>query len=197
MKRGSGPVAPVMPKLMIISGSVREGRISLPIAQWIAAAAEADGRFEVDFVDLAELALPMMDEPNHPRLRKYTKDHTKAWSERVEAADAFLFAFPEYNYSYSAPIKNALDYLVTEWSRKPVGFTTWGGNSAGTRAQVALRPVVTALGMVSTRGSVEINFPGKNLNDDGEFVPSEQHSAVLASQLDELVALDTALRPLR
>lgn len=187
---------PNMPKLMIVSGSVREGRISLPIADWVRRDAEADGRFDVDFVDLAELALPMMDEPNHPRMREYTKQHTIEWSKRVDAADGFLFAFPEYNYSYSPAIKNALDYLANEWARKPVGFINWGGNSAGTRAQAALRPVVGALGMVSTRGSVEINFPQNQL-DDGVFTPNEQQSNVLASQLNELVSLDEALRPLR
>ena len=174
-----------MPKLMIVLGSVREGRVGLPIAQWAKSKAEADGRFEIDWVDLKELALPFMDEPNHPRLRQYTKEHTKAWSARVAAADAFLFAFPEYNYSYAPVIKNALDYLFEEWARKPVGFINWGGNSGGTRAQAALRIVVTALGMISTRGSVEINFPHKQLVD-GVFTPNEQQANVLKAQLDEL-----------
>ncbi len=186
-----------MPKLMIVVGSVREGRIGLPIAQWAREAAQADGRFEVDFVDLAELNLPMMDEPNHPRMKQYTKAHTIAWSERVEAADAFLFAFPEYNHSYAPAIKNALDYLNSEWNRKPVGFINWGGNSGGTRAQVALRPVVNALGLVSIKGNIEINFPQKQMNDDGEFVPNEQQSSVIGLQLDELLALSEALKPLR
>ena len=84
-----------MPKLMIVVGSVREGRIGLRIAEWVKRAAEADGRFDIDFADLAEIALPFMDEPNHPRMRQYTKPHTIAWSERVDAADAFLFVFPE------------------------------------------------------------------------------------------------------
>lgn len=64
-----------MTKLMIILGSVREGRIGGPIAEWVKAAADADDRYEVDFVDLAELNLPFMDEPNHPRLKNYVKDH--------------------------------------------------------------------------------------------------------------------------
>lgn len=176
-----------MTKLMIVLGSVREGRVGLPIAQWVKSQAEADGRFEIDWVDLKELALPFMDEPNHPRLRQYTKAHTRAWSARVAAADAFLFAFPEYNYSFSPVIKNALDYLFEEWARKPVGFINWGGNSGGTRAQAALRVVVTALGMISTRGSVEINFPGKQLVD-GVFTPNEQQANVLKAQLDELAS---------
>lgn len=186
-----------MTRLMIILGSVREGRIGGPIAEWVKAAADADDRYDVDFVDLAELNLPFMDEPNHPRLKNYVKDHTKAWSARVEAAEGFIFVFPEYNYSYSPAIKNALDYLHSEWDRKPVGFVNWGGNSAGTRAQVALRVVVSALGLVMTKGNVEINFPQKQLTDDGIFEPNEQQSAVVKAQLDEIVKLSEALAPLR
>ena len=185
-----------MPRLMIVLGSVREGRTGATIAEWVRKAAEADGRFDVDFVDLAELKLPLMDEPNHPRLRQYTKPHTIAWSERVEAADGFLFVFPEYNHSYSPAIKNALDYLGHEWDRKPVSFVNWGGNSGGTRAQAALRPVVTSLGMVITHGLIEINFAGAQL-EEGAFSPNEQQSTVLSLVLDELERLDGALRPLR
>lgn len=182
-----------MPRLMIILGSVREGRVGGPIGEWVRTVAESDDRFEVDFVDLAELQLPMMDEPNHPAMQQYTKAHTKAWSERVAAADGFLFIFPEYNHSYAAPIKNALDYLVVEWRRKPVGFVNWGGNSGGTRAQAALRPVVMQLGMVMTMGNIEINMPWEQLAD-GAFVPNEQQSSVLASQLDEIETLTEILK---
>lgn len=185
-----------MSTLMIILGSVREGRVGLPIAEWVRRTAEADGRFDVDFVDLAELALPPMDEPNHPSMRRYTRPHTVAWSERVAATDAFFFVFPEYNHSYAAPIKNAIDYLVVEWGRKPVAFVNWGGNSNGTRAQAALRPVVVSLGMVMTRGAVEINNPRKQVAD-GVFAPNEQQSAVLSSQLDELATLAPMLKPLQ
>jgi NAD(P)H-dependent FMN reductase len=186
-----------VPQLLIINGSVREGRVGGPIGDWVRARAEADGRFEVDYADLAEVRLPFMDEPNHPRLKKYTRPHTIAWSERVAAADGYLLVFPEYNYSYSPAIKNALDYLHVEWDRKPVGFVNWGGNSGGTRAQVALRPVVTALGMVLTKGCIEINFPQKLLTDEGVFEPTEQQQTVLGLMLDEIVALDAALTPLR
>jgi len=185
-----------MLNLMIVVGSVRPGRIGLPIAQWARDVAQADGRFAVDLADLAEIQLPLMDEPNHPVLRQYTRPQTIAWSERVAAADGFLLAFPEYNYSYSAPIKNALDYLRQEWDRKPVGMINWGGNSGGTRAQAALRPVISALGMVLTHGNIEINFPQKQLVD-GHFQPNDQQSEVLKLMLDELVSLDGALRPLR
>ena len=71
-----------MPRLMIIVGSVRPGRIGLPIARWVAQQAGQHGGFDVDFADLAEIALPFMDEPSHPMKHQYTKPHTFAWSKR-------------------------------------------------------------------------------------------------------------------
>ena len=69
-------------------------------------------------VDLADFNLPVYDEPNHPRLRQYVHDHTKAWSASVEAAAAFVFVTPEYNYFAPPALMNALDYLLHEWSYK-------------------------------------------------------------------------------
>jgi len=186
-----------MTRLMIIAASIREGRIGLPIAQWVLREAEADGRFDIDWVDLKDVALPLMDEPNHPRLRQYTKDHTKAWSARVDAADAFIFVQPEYNYSYAPSLKNALDYLHQEWRRKPVGTVSYGGISGGTRGVVALRPVVNALGLVPTTANVELAWAAQQLDDDGEFQPRESNERVLHAQFDELVELAGALAPLR
>jgi len=183
-------------RLMIIVGSVRPGRVGLPIARWAQERAEAHGGFEVDFVDLAELALPFMDEPLHPILRQYSKPHTFAWSERVEAADAFLFVTPEYNHSYAPALKNALDFLNKEWWRKPVGFVSYGGVSGGTRGVVALTTSTSGLGMVKIGANLEINFPGKMIAD-GVFVPGEKESAVIEKELGELIELSDALTPSR
>src|SRR5690242_5860222 len=84
-------------RLLIIIASTRPGRVGLPVGQWFSERAREHGGFEVSVADLAELALPFMDEPNHPRLRLYTHQHTKEWSALVDAADAFVFVSPEYN----------------------------------------------------------------------------------------------------
>ncbi len=186
-----------MTNLIIVNGSVREGRTGGAIGEWVKAAAEEDGRFSVDYADLAEVQLPLMDEPNHPRMRKYQRDHTKAWSERVDAADAVILLTPEYNHSYAAPIKNALDYLNSEWTRKPVATVSWGGNSGGTRAAAALKPVLACLAMVPTKGAIEINFPWGQIGEDGQFAPNEQQSSVLGLIFDELVTMGEVLKPLQ
>lgn len=183
-------------KLMIVVGSVRPGRIGLPIAEWARKAVETDGRFEIDFVDLAELALPFMDEPVHPLKREYTKPHTIAWSARVDAADAFLFVTPEYNHSYSPALKNALDFLNHEWRHKPVGIVSYGGVSAGTRGAISLEPVLVGLALVKTTSNVEINFASQHI-EGGVFVPSDKHEGIFESTLDQLSNLAEALGTMR
>lgn len=181
---------------MIIVGSVRPGRVGLPISEWVRAEAEKTGDFEIDFVDLAELKLPFMDEEAHPRLRQYTQPHTIAWGKRVAAADAFIFVTPEYNYSYSPALKNALDFLNQEWWMKPVGFVSYGGVSSGTRGVAALLPTIVALGLVRVGANVELAFGGKQVVD-GAFQPQEKELAIIAHELKELATLAEGLMPLR
>jgi NAD(P)H-dependent FMN reductase len=186
-----------MPTLQIIIASTRPGRAGLPIGLWFAARAEAHGRFDVDVVDLAQLGLPFMDEPNHPRLRRYTRQHTKDWSARVERADAFVFVTPEYNHGMSAPLKNAIDYLHAEWQHKPVGFVSYGGVAAGTRAVEQTQQVVAALRMAPIVAAVTIPFFQQFIDEDGAVQANEPMEQAATAMLDELVRVEEALRPLR
>ncbi len=122
-----------MIRLHVIIGSVRPVRVGLPVGLWVEAQAKADGRFEVTLVDLAEVNLPFLDEPEMPHLGKYTHEHTKAWSRTIDAADAFIFVMPEYNAGVSPALKNALDFLSAEWKHKAVGLVSYGGISGGQR----------------------------------------------------------------
>jgi len=186
-----------MPNLTIIIGSTRPGRAGAAIAQWFAARAKDHGGFDVTVVDLAEVGLPLLDEPNHPRLRHYTRQHTKDWSAIIDAADAFVFVTPEYNNGYPAALKNAIDYLHHEWRNKPVGFVSYGGVAAGTRAVQQLKQVVTALRMLPVYDSVNIPFHAQLLDSDGVLQPNEVMEKAADTMLDELVRTEAALRPLR
>src|SRR3979411_368220 len=131
-----------MAKLEIIVASTRPNRVGMPVAQWTDAEARTHGGFdEIELVDLAGGNLPFMNEPHHPRLGNYVHQHTRDWSAKVSEADAFVFVMPEYNYGYSAPLKNAIDYLHTEWFYKPVGLVSYGGVSAGTPAAQMINQV--------------------------------------------------------
>jgi NAD(P)H-dependent FMN reductase len=185
------------PNLMILIASTRPGRIGLPVGEWIDTRAHAHGGFEVDLADLAEIDLPFMDEPKHPRLREYTHQHTKDWSARVEAADAFAFVHPEYNYGMNAPLKNALDYLNQEWKYKPLGLVSYGGVSAGTRAAQMIKQVATTLGMFPLFEAVSIPFVAEFVGEGGAIVPNPVMEKAAGAMLDELLRVSGAFRQLR
>jgi NAD(P)H-dependent FMN reductase len=186
-----------MPTLTVVIGSTRPGRAGLPIAEWFTDRARSHGGFDVEVADLAEINLPMFDEPNHPRLRQYAHQHTKDWSAVVDRADAVVFVTPEYNYGYPASVKNAIDYLHEEWRDKPVGFVSYGGIAAGTRAVQQLKQVVTTLRMVPVVESVNIPFHAQFIDENGEVQANEVMEQAAGAMLDELLRVEGALAPLR
>ena len=185
-----------MSLLTVMIGSTRPGRAGLPIAHWFTDLARTVGDFDVEVADLAEIALPMFAEPHHPRLRRYEMESTRAWSALVERTDAFVIVTPEYNYGYPAPIKNALDTVFTEWAYAPVGFVSYGGVAAGTRAVQQLKQVVTTLRMVPVFESVNIPFHAQHLQD-GTFTAPDIVEQGATEMLRELRRVETAVHDLR
>jgi len=171
-------------KLHVITVSTRPGRVGPKVAQWFTGFAAAHGAFEAD-------------EPHHPRLRKYEHDHTKAWSASVDAADAFAFVTPEYNYFAPPSLVNALTYLAAEWAYKPVGLVSYGGVSAGLRAAQSEKLVMTTLKMMPLPEGVAIPMVGTLIDKEGVFRANDLVDASAKSMLDELHRWAGALKPLR
>lgn len=185
------------PTLLIVIASTRPGRVGLPVARWFEGHARDEGSFEVQVADLAELDLPMFNEPRHPRLGGYTHEHTRRWSAVVAPADAFVFVVPEYNFGFNAAVKNALDYLNAEWRDKAVGFVSYGGVAAGTRAVQMLKQVVTALKMVPLFEAVSIPFVTQFLDDQGTLRPNDVMTTAASAMLAELARVNAGLARLR
>lgn len=178
------------PLVQVIIASTRPGRVGEPTGRWIAERAEKHGGFDVEIVDLAEVDLPMFAEPKHPARGEYTLQTTRDFSALIDRSDAFVIVFPEYNHSYNAALKNALDHLNREWRGKPVGLVSYGGVAAGARAAVALEPVLVALQMRIV-GSVPIPFIAQFLQGEGDdrvFAPNDQVESGTDGMLDGLAA---------
>lgn len=159
--------------LKIIISSTRPGRKCPFIANWIYEVAGQHSDFITDLIDLKTIDLPFFDEPEHPRFEKYTQQHSKDWSAIIKPADAFIIVTPEYNYGYIAPLKNALDFLYNEWSYKPVGFVSYGGVAAGTRAVQMLKQVLNAFKMVPVTSAVSIPAFNKYFDEKNNFNADE------------------------
>lgn len=184
-------------QLKVIIASTRPGRKGPLIAHWFLDILKQHSDFEVEVLDLKEINLPFLDEPEHPRLQNYKHGHTKKWSGIINSADSFIFITPEYNFGYPATLKNALDYLFHEWQEKPVGFVSYGGVSAGTRAVQAIKQTVTTLGMVPLMQAVNIPFFTQLINEDGVFEGNANLEKSARSMLKQLLRWTKALKEMR
>ncbi len=158
-------------KLMIINGSVREGRVSETIQKWAVEVLKQDSELELDIVDLKELGLPFYDEHVLPAMpnsfEQYKSPAGTAWAKRVAKAEAFIMITPEYNYGTSAVLKNAIDWVYHGWNHKPVGFISYGGISAGTRAIQQLRQNIVHVKLYSAVAAVNIPFVRNAFDETG------------------------------
>ena len=186
-----------MARLGVVVASVRQGRIGLPIAEWFVETSRASA-FDVSLLDLKAIDLPLLEEPNHPRLRKYESPRTKSWSETVASFDAFVFVTPEYNYGVAPALLNALDHLYVEWNYKPAGFVSYGGISGGLRAVQMAKQVLSSLKMVPIVEAVTIPFAAKFIDASTRaFRAEETHTRAAATMLAELARWSNALSVLR
>ncbi|EPD66824.1 NADPH-dependent FMN reductase [Streptomyces sp. HGB0020] len=141
-------------KLAIIVGSVRDGRFGPVVGSWVAEQAAERGGFEVEVVDLAEIDIPLALPAASP---KYAGDDyprpagMAALTSALEDADAFVVVTPEYNHSYPASLKAAIDWHFTQWTAKPVAFVSYGGAAGGRHAVLHLENVLTELHAVTIR----------------------------------------------
>ena len=184
-------------KLNIIIGSTRPGRVGPVVAQWVNEAAREHGKFNVELVDLADFALPLLDEAAHPKAQQYANEPTKRWSASVAAADAFLFVTPEYDYFAPAALVNAVQALMLEWFYKPAGVVSYGGISGGLRSAQVLRQLLSNVNMHALPQVVPVpNFP-QFIDHDGVLRPNEPMNEGLHGLLEELHKWTGALRTLR
>lgn len=183
------------PLIRIIVGSVRPVRVGDQIAAAVAEiiADAADARTEI--IDLADLNLPLLDEPRMPALGDYQNAHTKEWADIVSGSDGIVFVTPQYNAGYPASLKNAIDYLFAEWKDKPALIISYGGHGGG-MSGAQLRSVLDFIGLDLVGDNVEITLPRDSYGPDWRLVDAQ---AVVAPYTEELRtaarALDRSLVP--
>lgn len=150
------------------------------MAAWVAE--HAPEGVEAQIVDLAEVDLPFLTDLNHPKQADYTEASTIAWSQTVQRYDALVVTVAEYNASYPAPLKNAIDSIYVEWEGKPIGVVGYGWGGAA-RAVAALVPVLAHVKAVPMVGP-GLSFT-THLTPEGEILE--------AAPVEELAELYSAL----
>lgn len=158
-----------MPKIGVLTSTNRDSRVGLKIANWFLNQAKTvKSNLEFELVDIKDL--PFFNEQNLPAAQKYETDILKNWSKTINGYDGFVIILGEYNHTPPAPIKNALDSLFNEWSRKVVGFVGYGSYGAESSI-MGLRPLISYLNMMPIRESVRITKAHEALDEQGNPKP--------------------------
>jgi NAD(P)H-dependent FMN reductase len=170
-------------RIAIIAGSTRPNRRSRIVADWVHTSSKERADAEYEVVDLADVNLPLLDEPVPAAFGQYQQPHTEAWSQRIAAFDGFVFVTPEYNRSIPAVLKNAIDYLFAEWHDKSAGIVGYGVNG-GVAAIEHLRQRCAEVRLDDVRTSVTL-YIADDFTEDG--IPADRHRRALHQMLDEVV----------
>ncbi|MDT8913179.1 NADPH-dependent FMN reductase [Amycolatopsis sp. PS_44_ISF1] len=152
----------------MVIGSTRPTRICGGIATWVRDRLHQDSDLGCELVDLAEIALPFLDEPVKAAAQQYEHEHTRAWSELVQGYHGFLFVFPQYNWGYPGVLKNALDYLYREWHDRPASLLTYGTRGGGKAAEQFIS-VLHGLHMRVLDTHIEAVVTDQDLGPDGQL----------------------------
>lgn len=181
-------------RLAVIIGSVPGSRTGPVIARWFLGEAGHRDDVHTDVVDLTTGPPLSMARPAWPPERSDAHP-LGTITPHLAAADAFVIVTPEYNRSFPAALKNAIDWHFREWHAKPVGFVSYGGRSGGLRAVEQLRLVFGELHAVPIRDVV--SFHGTCFDESGVPRDREGCDAAAKGMLDQLIWWATALREAR
>ena len=171
----------------VIIGSTRVGRVCDTLGGWFAARARRREDLSVEVLDLAGYAFPACyPDESTPSMRHFTA--------AVGGSDAFVVVTPEYNRSFPAPLKQAIDFAYDEWQAKPVGIVAYGSGSCGHYAVEQLRTVFSALHAVTMRDWVGLDLLGAGVDECGRPRDTDDLLRAVAALLDQLTWWGRTLR---
>jgi NAD(P)H-dependent FMN reductase len=179
----------------IIMGSTRTGRFADRPAEWLLQIAKKREDVAFELVDLRDYPLPFFDELKSPFREPSKNEIALRWALKIAELDAFVFVTGEYNHSIPASLKNALDYLYAEWTRKPAAFVAYG-NTGGARGVEQLRLILVELQVAPLRSAVHIvRFEFLDMLMNGKTFADFPHLEQAADvMLDDLIWWGRTLR---
>ncbi len=173
------------PKILAFAGSTRASSLNKRLVK-IAAAAAVESGAHVNHLDLRDLPMPLYDgdleatdgiPKNGLRFKALLKEH-----------DGFLIASPEYNGSFSAVLKNAIDWASRPQSDEPplVAFrgkaaglvSASPGALGGLRGLAHLRQLLSNIQVLVIPHQAAIGRAAQAFDDNGGLNDASQLAAV-------------------
>lgn len=186
-------------KIGVILGSTRKVRRGERVAKWLMTQLQNFKEAEYELLDLRDYPLPFFAEDDSPDSLKngYSTPVATDWAKKIGEKDGFVIITAEYNHGPAAVLKNALDYVYTEWNRKPVAFVSYAtGSSGGMRAVEQLRTIVGELQMADMQAAVHITNVLDTLSEEGHLLKGHYNER-LQTVMEEFIWWLDALKMAR
>ena len=178
-----------MSKILLVTSSVREGRVADKILAKVQEQLKAYPDYEVSVADFKTMPLPFLDTPISPAAENFvpTDANVIKWTKMVEESDAVIMVVAEYNYSFTSVLKNAIDWIAKPWNGKPIAMVSYGW-AGGTKATTALRIVLGSL-IAAKALETEANlYFMKQIDVEGNIIDEESTNEAIKTTLEELKA---------
>lgn len=169
-------------KIGVILGSIRKIRRGQRVAQWLMGRLQDYKEAEFELLDLRDYPLPFFEEDNSPDCLEncYQTPGAQKWAEKIGEKDGFIIITAEYNHGPTAVLKNAMDYVYTQWIKKPVMFVGYAtGSSGAMRAVEQLRLISIELQMVPMQAAIHITNVLKTLDEKGNLLAGHYNERVI------------------
>ncbi len=177
--------------IQLIIGSTRENRVGAQVAEWVAEHVKKHADINLEIVDLKEVNLPFFNSAVPPAYAPDASDEGQAWAKKIDAGDGFIFVTPEYNRGIPAALKNAIDFLTTEWKEKPAAVVSYGYVDGGQSASKHLHDVLNWLKVATAESTVSLKLTQEMMGDAGindVHAAFADYEVVIEEALKEIVA---------
>lgn len=174
-----------MPHIVIISASVRTGRVSHRVALYLQNYIAEQTMFTQELLDLNVYQFPVFEE----RLQYQKNPDAKVleFADKIMKADGVIIVTPEYNGGYPASLKNVIDLLYKEWHHKPLAIATCSdGPFGGTQVITSLAFSFWKIGAWLVPGKFQAFKIKEAYDESGKPTNKEASDKAAAGLLKEL-----------
>lgn len=163
--------------ILVFYGSYRRDRQGIRLADYIVRGLAARGD-AAELIDARAVGLPMLDRMFKEYAPGEAPEAMAALAAKIRAADGFVFVTGEYNWSFQPGLKNLTDHYLEEWFWRPAAIASYSaGRLGGTRAMIALHPVLSEMGMVVISSTLAVGGIAQAFDAEGR--PQGESGAAL------------------
>jgi NAD(P)H-dependent FMN reductase len=183
-----------MPRIAIISSSVRRERKSHNVVLFFKNYLEENNLSTTEILDLKAYNFPVFEGTLKTLINP--SENVLDFAEKIKLSDGIIIVTPEYNGGYPASLKNVIDLLYEEWKHKPIAIASVSsGPFGGSQALMGLQFTLWKMKAWTIPAMFSVPMVEKAYNENGKAIDklnSDKLAAVFIKELLWFIEADKA-----